>query len=166
MKSLSKKRKIAVAIIIVFILLTVAFIWYNSLKTQTQSSASSGKVYETVKDVVDSVFGEDVVPVTHKGVRKTAHFSEFALLGAEFCMLFIAMGKENFKGYLHVLPYGVFVAAMDEGLQTLSDRGAAFTDVLIDFSGYLTATAVFFVIFLIKLKIKSKKAQKSADDGV
>ena len=122
MKNLSIKRKIAVAIIIACIALTVAFIWSNSLKTQTQSSESSGKVYETVKEVVDAVFGEDVVPVTHNGIRKGAHFSEFLLLGAEFCLLFIAMGKESFKGYVHILPYGLFVAAVDEGLQCLSDR--------------------------------------------
>ena len=163
---MSVKRKIAVGIIAACIVLTVAFIWSNSLKSQAQSSESSGKVYETVKEVTDTVFGKDVVPVTHHGVRKWAHFSEFLLLGVEFCLLFIALKTESFKGYLHILPYGLFVAAVDEGLQCLSDRGAAFTDVLIDFSGYLTAVAVFFIIFLIRRKTKTAKLKKSESDGV
>ena len=160
---MSKKRKIAVAVIIALIALTVAFIWSNSLKSRAQSSESSGEVYSTIKAVLDDVFGEDVVPVTHHDIRKAAHFSEFLLLGAEFCLLFIVLGKENFKGYLHVLPYGLFVAAVDEGLQCLSDRGAAITDVMIDFAGYLTAVAVFFLIFLIRRKKRNGKSQKIAD---
>lgn len=163
MRELSKKRKIAVAVIIAIIVLTVAFIWSNSLKSREQSSASSDMVYNAAKSVLDEVFGEDVVPITRNGIRKAAHFSEFLLLGAEFCLLFIALGKESFKGYLHILPYGLFVAAVDEGLQSLSDRAPALTDVLIDFSGYLTAIAVFFVIFLIRRRAKNKRQQKNAD---
>lgn len=163
---MSGKRKTAVGIIAACIVLTVAFIWSNSLKSQEQSSVRSGEVYGTVKAVLDGVFGEDVVPVTHHGIRKAAHFSEFLLLGTEFCLLFIALKKESFKGYLHILPYGLFVAAIDEGLQTLSDRGAAFTDVLIDLSGYLTAAAVFFVIFLIRRGAKAESLKKSGSDGV
>ena len=162
MTTLSKKRKITVVIITLLIALTVAFIWYNSLKTQAQSAESSGRVYNTIKSVVDTVFGENTVPITHNGVRKAAHFSEFALLGAEICLLFIVLKKESVKWYLHALPYGLFVAAVDEGLQTLTDRGAALTDVLIDFSGYFAAVAIFLIIFIIKRKIKNKKAIKSA----
>lgn len=160
---MSKKRKIAVAIIIVLIALTVAFIWSNSLKSQAESSESSGEIFNTIKAVLDDVFGEDVVPITHHDIRKAAHFSEFLLLGAEFCLLFIALNKESFKGYLHVLPCGLFVAAVDEGLQCLSDRGPAIIDVMIDFAGYLTSVAVFFIIFLIRLRAKDKRQQKNAD---
>ncbi|MBR0190252.1 MAG: VanZ family protein [Clostridia bacterium] len=163
---MSRKRKIAVWVIIALIALTVAFIWSNSLKSQERSAESSSEVYNTVKTVLDDVFGEDVVPITHNFIRKTAHFSEFLLLGAEFSLLFIALKKESFKGYLFVLPCGLLVAAVDEGLQTLSDRGAAFADVLIDFSGYLTAVAVFFIIFLIRHRAKTKKLKKSEIDGV
>ena len=157
MENLSKKRKIAIGVIIAIIVLTLGFIWGNSLKTVEQSSESSGKVYETVKTVVDAVFGEDVVPVTHTSIRKLAHYTEFTVLGAEMCALFIALKRESFKGYLHVLPYGVFVASVDECLQFLSGRGPALTDVLIDFCGYLFATAIFFAVFMIRRKRAAKK---------
>ena len=163
MKNLSRNRKIAVAVIIALIALTVAFIWFNSLQSREQSSASSDIVYNAAKSVLDGIFGEDVVPLTRNFVRTAAHFSEFLLLGAEFCLLFIVMGKESFKGYAAILPFGLFVAAVDEGLQSLSDRAPALTDVMIDFSGYLTAVAVFFVIFLIRRRAKNKRQQKNAD---
>ena len=163
---LSKKRKIAVAVIAVFIVLTLAFIWGNSVMTAARSSESSGAVYSTLKEVLDTVFGKDVVPLTHNFTRKLAHFSEFALLGAEFSLLFIAIKRESYKGYIHVLPYGLFVAAVDEGLQCISDRGPALTDVMIDFCGYITAVAVFFVIFLIRRRIKSKKSAETPKNRV
>lgn len=157
MKVLSRNRKIAIALIITFIVLTVAFIWSNSCQSAAQSSKSSGAVYSTVQNVLDKVFGEGKVPITHNVIRKLAHFSEFAVLGAEFCVLIIALNKESFTGYVKILPCGVFVAAVDECLQFISDRGPAITDVLIDFFGYLTATVLFFVIFLIRSRIKAKK---------
>lgn len=163
MRELSKNRKIAVAVIITFIVLTVAFIWHNSLETQSQSSDDSEEVFSVIKVVLDSVFGEDVLPVTHIIIRKLAHFSEFAVLGGEFCLLVIAMNKESVKWYLQILPCGLFVAAVDEGLQFLSDRAPAITDVMIDFFGYCTAVAVFLVIFLIRNKLKNRENQKTEE---
>ena len=152
---MSKKRKVAVFIIAAFIARTLAFIWGNSVMTAKQSEESSGRVYETVKSALDAVFGENVVPITHNFTRKAAHFSEFALLGAELSALFIALKKESVKGYAEILPCGLFVAAVDEGLQFLSDRGPSLVDVAIDFSGCLAVAAVFFVVFLIRRKRKN-----------
>ena len=163
MRELSKKRKIAVAVIITFIVLTVAFIWHNSLETQSQSSEDSEEVFSTIKTVLDSVFGEDVLSISHTVIRKLAHFSEFAVLGGEFSLLVIALNKESVKWYLQILPCGLFVAAVDEGLQFLSDRAPAITDVMIDFCGYCTAVAVFLVIFLIRNKSKTKQNSKGAN---
>lgn len=157
---MSRSRNIIVWIIVAFIIITVGFIWFNSARAKEQSSKSSEKVYVTVKEVVDTVFGEDVVPVTHDGIRKTAHFFEFMALGAEFCALYITLKRESFKGYLEILPFGLYVSAIDEGIQILSDRGPEVRDVWLDYSGYLCALAVFFAVFLIRLAIKTKRASK------
>ena len=90
-------------------------------------------------------------------VRKMAHGTEFAALGAEFCLLLIALKQESYKRYLQILPIGIFVAAVDEGLQFVSLRGPALTDVMIDFCGFLAATAVFLAIYAIRIKVKTKK---------
>ena len=154
---LSKKRKIFVLIISVLIALTLAFIWGNSCLPKAQSAESSSEAQGIIQTVLDSVFGEDTVYVDEFHIRKLAHFAEFFALGAEFALLIIALNKENYKSYLTLLPIGLFVGAVDESIQIFSDRGAAVTDVLIDFSGYLTAIAVFVIIFALRKSVKSRK---------
>ena len=154
---LSKKRKIFVLIISVLIALTLAFIWGNSCLPKAQSAESSSEAQGIIQTVLDNVFGEDTVYVDEFHIRKLAHFAEFFALGAEFALLIIALNKENYKSYLTLLPIGLFVGAVDESIQVFSDRGAAVLDVLIDFSGYLTAVAVFVIIFAVRKAVKSRK---------
>ena len=156
---LSKKRKIFVLIISVLIALTLAFIWGNSCLPKAQSAESSSEAQGIIQTVLDSVFGEDTVYVDEFHIRKLAHFAEFFALGAEFALLIIALNKENYKSYLTLLPIGLFVGAVDESIQVFSDRGAAVLDVLIDFSGYLTAVAVFVIIFALRKSVKSRKTK-------
>lgn len=157
MKEFSTKRKIAVSIIIIMIALTIGFIWGNSLKTKEESSESSESVSNVIQVVVDTVFGEDVVQVENGVVRKFAHATEFAALGLEFCLLIIALKQESYKRYLQILPIGLFVAAMDEGLQFVSLRGPSIIDVFIDFGGFFIMTAIFIAIFAIRNKVKAKR---------
>lgn len=157
MRNFSLVRKIAVGLIIVLIVLTLGFIWGNSLKTKEESSESSESVSNVIQVVVDTVFGEDVVSVEEGVVRKLAHATEFAALGLEFCVLLIAIKQESYKRYLQILPIGLFVAAVDECLQFVSLRGPALIDVLIDCCGFSVMTAVFIAIYAIRIKIKSKK---------
>ncbi len=159
-EKLSKKRKAAAWIVAVLIALTVAYIWYNSVQSKAQSSESSSKVYETVKTACDEVFGENAVPVTHDGVRKTAHFIEFFALGAEFCVLFILLKRESYGGYLTVLPFGLYVAVIDESIQILSDRGPEIKDVLLDYCGYFAALIAFAAVFALRRAIKAAKNRK------
>ena len=54
---------------------------------------------------------------------------------------------------------GLFVAVIDESIQILSDRVAAVVDLLVDYSGYLTATIVFFLVVLVVKLIKKSKTK-------
>lgn len=157
MKNFSLFRKITVGVIIALILLTLYFIWNNSLMTKEESTESSESVSNVIQTVVDTVFGEDVVYVENGVVRKLAHATEFAALGLEFCVLLIAIKQESYKRYLQILPIGLFVAAVDECLQFVSLRGPALIDVLIDCCGFSVMTVVFIAIYTIRIKIKSKK---------
>lgn len=154
---LSKKRKAAVYTVVALIVLTLGFIWINSCRTQQQSAESSGETYSTIKTFFDGVFGEGVLPITHAFIRKAAHFAEFFALGAEFALLYIALNKESYKGYLQTLPYGLYVAVIDEGIQILSDRGPEVKDVFIDYAGYLTAIAIFLCVFAVRRAVKKRK---------
>lgn len=156
---MSVKRKVAVYIIVALIVLTIGYIWLNSVKTQAESSESSERVYETIRGVADEVFGEGTVEITHDGVRKFAHFFEFAALGAEFCVLYILLKKQSFGSFLQLLPFGLYVAVIDEGIQILSDRGPEVRDIFIDYGGYLTAVLIFFTVFVIRRAVKNAKAK-------
>lgn len=158
-KRYSVKRKIAIITIVVLIVFTIGFIWINSCMSQQQSSEESHETYDTIKIVLDTVFGEDVVPVTHGAVRKTAHVVEFFMLGAEFALLFIALKTESYRNYAFMLPFGLYVAVIDEGIQVLSERGADVKDIFIDYSGYIVAVAVFTLALAIRRGI-SRAAKK------
>lgn len=157
MKDFSTIRKITVGLIIVLIVLTLGFIWGNSLMTKEESTESSESVSSVIQTVVDAVLGEEVVTVEEGVVRKFAHATEFAALGLEFCLLIIALKQESYKRYLQILPIGLFVAAVDESLQFVSLRGPSIIDVFIDFGGFFIMTAIFIAIFAIRNKVKAKR---------
>ncbi|MBO4251935.1 MAG: VanZ family protein [Clostridia bacterium] len=157
MKDLSTKRKIVVSVIIILIALTVGFIWGNSVMSKEASSEESEAVSSTLQTVVDAVFGEDVLSVEDSAVRKGAHATEFALLGAEFCLLYIVLKRESKRGYLEIMPFGLAVAAIDETIQIFSDRGPSIIDVMIDYSGYLVAVVLFVAVFVIRRAVKVRK---------
>lgn len=156
---LSKKRKTFVWIISILIALTVGFIWIHSCFPRDLSTEESTVTTNLVQRVFDAVFGEGKIYIDELVIRKIAHFSEFFALGTEFAFLLIALKRESYKSYLTLLPIGLFVGAVDETIQIFSDRGAAVTDVLLDFFGYAFAVAVFLLIFFIREK-KKKLVEK------
>ena len=75
-------RKILLALII----LTLLFIWGNSLLNREQSSGESAWVMQLVTPFLELFVGKG--SVTERLVRKLAHFAEFALLGLELFFWF------------------------------------------------------------------------------
>ncbi len=153
---MSKKRRVFTVVIAALILLTLGFIWGNSLLSENASSTESEAAHAFLKDFLDAVFGKDVI--TSGVLRKLAHGAEFFVLGAEVCALYALIAAPKTTGYLQLLQYGVYVAVIDESLQLLSSRGAEVKDVLIDFGGYVCATVIFIAVTSIVKLIKNKKA--------
>lgn len=159
-EKVSKKRKIAVIILAILTVLCLVFIWGNSAMNKEISAKESSGVYQNVaKPVLDALFGED--NVTHDDFRKITHGAEFMILGFCVCALFSA-AKISFreKDYLTLLPWGFFVAFLDETIQIFSGRGPAIKDVWIDFGGYFTAAALSLATFSLIKFIKKQKANK------
>ncbi|MCQ2387165.1 MAG: VanZ family protein [Clostridia bacterium] len=152
---MSKFRKILCVNFSVLILLTLVFIWGNSMLSIEKSAKESGKVYETIKPVLDAVFGKD--KISHNLIRKMAHGTEFFVLGIEICALTCTIIKPKLKNFLLILPYGLIVAITDEVIQKFTGRGSRFTDVLIDYCGYVLSLIIFYLICLLIRKIKSNK---------
>ena len=142
------KRKTPYIMLFVIIAVTL-FIWSNSLATVSQSSAVSGGISEKLLQWLDpeGKFDRDFFEWC---LRKLAHFSEFALLGAAYMGLKLSAKKPQ----LFTLLFCCMATALcDETLQLLSDRSAEVRDVWIDFSGAVFGIVLVAAIFRLVRKL-------------
>ena len=151
-------------IITILLVLTLAFIWGNSLLPREISGAASDRVMERMNRIAGAMgLGEDFFTVmadqdgdgveepTSRLVRKMAHIFEFAVLGA---LLWLRL-----EGMHRRVPWafalGISAAAMDETLQIFSHRGSQLRDVLIDAVG----TALGIAIICAMDHIRNRRRQ-------
>ena len=151
-------RKAAAGIIFVLILLTLAFIWSNSLASQDVSCAKSESAMQYVAPYVEIIVGAG--NVTEHLVRKLAHISEFGALGCEFALLCVLRRRLRPQSVVNALFAGLAAAVADEALQILSERGPLVGDILLDFSG-CTAGMVFVLCVHALVKRFFGKGRKS-----
>ena len=141
-------------ILFLLLILTLGFIWGHSCMPQTVSAAESASITELVEPVLELVVGAG--NVTDHLVRKLAHFSEFAVLGAELALLLAA--KKT--GVIHACAFGLLAGFVDETIQIFAFRGDMISDVWLDFGG-----AVFGVILASLLCLLIRRTRKNAADG-
>ena len=134
---------------LVAIICNIIFIWGNSLLPGSISGAISKFVSYVVFQVI---LGQPETTGTGHGLlRKVAHFTEFACLGAFSCRFFFWMKKPQWLA----LGVAFLVACSDETIQRfVPDRGPSFRDVMIDTSGALVGMILLFVGYAC---IKRKK---------
>ncbi len=137
-------------------LLTVMFIWGNSLKSISESSAQSSVIADKVQSVVDPQQKVEP-PKFHNLIRKFAHGVEFFVLGLFVCGFTVCLGYEMNKKLIS-LPMLVvlLVAVADEWIQVYTGRGSLVTDVLIDFAGALAGLLMAAIVHQVILKFKTK----------
>lgn len=78
-------KKISTALLLLAVLAALTFIWGNSLDSAVESAAKSGRVRELLRPLLELVVGQG--GVTDHLVRKLAHFTEYAVLGALLLLL-------------------------------------------------------------------------------
>ena len=146
-----RKKNISFYIVLILLLLTLSFIFYNSLQPAAESSQKSEGVLNQVKPIFEFVLGKG--NVTDHIIRKTAHFIEFFLLGSELILLPVLHSKKiRFQIFINCLFAGLSTAVIDEALQMLTDRGPRVEDILLDFCGALTG-----IIIILIFKPSSKR---------
>ncbi len=143
-------RRLEILIVLFMIVLTLTFIWGNSMKSRTESSVDSDFVYEGVYDEIlkppiESVLGSNVIDVGV--IRKLAHVFEFMCLALEINYLVYLFNKYRLSNIPIMLLAGLFVGGMDEIIQIFYERGSQIVDVLIDFSGFLVMTLAFMLVY-------------------
>ena len=147
-------RAKGVMILAALTVLVIAFIWGNSCVSGETSGAQSGVVTKLLQSILDPK-GKIPEDSFHHFVRKTAHFTEFAVLGLLVGSLFWMIGRQTGRVFFSLpVLIVVLVAVMDEYIQYFSGRGSAVTDVVLDISGAVTGLTM---VLLITVLMKKKK---------
>lgn len=127
----------------ILIFLLLCFIWGNSMLPASLSRAFS----DWVKSLIS--FGRSGGGQGSGLLRKIAHFTEFAALGA---LLGWLSGMLRKKGYVPFC-WGVAAAWVDETIQLFAPgRAPRLTDVLIDSCGILTGLSLLCIGYAILKK--------------
>ncbi len=138
------------------LLCNLIFIWGNSLLP----GEISGAISDWVKAILETLFGstgED----TPGGfpIRKLAHFTEFACLGALLFWRFGMLRRPKALAFC----LGAAAACMDEGIQMfVPGRGPGIRDVGIDCGGVLTG---MIFLYLGHTYFQRKRKNKSMEDS-
>lgn len=152
----------------VAVLLWMGVIFVFSAQTGAISGGTSGRILKVFIGIFypnfDSLSPDlqsSIMSVWHTVIRKVAHFSEYAVLAA---LSANAIRTYNLSRALKfAIPVGVgFLYAVSDEIHQLfvADRAGSPKDVLIDTSGALFGTLVFFLIYFICVKVKKKKGIK------
>ncbi len=138
-----------ITILILGILLNMACIFSQSLKSQEASNATSQTITEKIQPIVDP---QNKIPPErfNHGLRKTAHVVEFAALGALLGLLFHQIGKLKKSRYISCpLLLTLLTAVADEWIQSFHDRGSQVVDILIDLGGGTLGIALIWIILIL-----------------
>ena len=150
-----KQNRRWIAVVSVLIILTLAFIWRNSTESIPESQAKSLDLVALLKPILEPIIGDG--KVTDHFVRKTAHFCEFALLGAELRLLFLLLGFGTVQGHMNTLFAALAAGVTDETIQYFYDRGSMVLDVVLDFCGAFFGA---LVLLLIALGVRHRKKRR------
>lgn len=135
------------------LILWIAFIFSNSLDNADASTAKSGAVLALLRRIL----GREGADVTEFIVRKTAHFTEFAIEGVLLLMTLKGYVKRVFPCLGWALLGGLLTAMTDETIQLFSPgRSSQVTDVWIDFAGVVTGMILTLLIMAIVRRCKKR----------
>lgn len=146
-----KKRQKLRRFLRLVLIVTIAFIWANSLLGREESASLSGGLTAWLRSLG--------IPVREFFIRKLAHFCEFGLLGCELAALFWLKSGLCFQNLCNSAFAALLTAMTDETIQIFSGRGSQLTDVLLDFSGSLTG--ILFTALVISLHEKRTRKDES-----
>jgi len=168
---ISKKYLILTIVFCVLAVAINAYIIMHSCLDAVASTEQSQGVVQVSEDVVNTVAPGTITPENHDSfasfIRKAfGHFGLFVvsgLLSPTALYLLINPFKWS-KHYLNViigLSFGLLIAITTEVIQlSIPGRSGEFTDVLIDFSGYLLGALIVGLILFLILRKKNKKADQ------
>ena len=147
-------------VMIALIILTLCFIFSNSMKIPEESMEDSNKLVELLRGLIDpnGKLTDDELSFI---IRKTAHFVEYAALGFECILLAWAVDKSiRLHGVIYSAGGCLLAADIDEYIQSFNGRGSMVADVLLDFTGALTGIAAGCIVAVIAMNTIAKRQAK------
>ena len=144
----------------------MGLIFFLSQETATESSATSGSLIKLVVNFFfPNISAESLANIVSNMqfiVRKGAHFSLYAVLGA---LSFLAViTYEKIPLFLRVvisMLIGLVYSASDEFHQTfIAGRSGELRDICIDFSGVFIAVIFCLIVYVIGRSIMKKRGAK------
>lgn len=153
MKANEKQAEQRSRILFCLIGVTLVFIWGNSL----MPGSVSGAISDWAGNVLHAIFGGQAGTTTGNGVlRKVAHMTEFAILGAELSLLW----RDQLRHRLStIFLCGLGTAVLDETIQLFSSgRAGQLRDVWIDTAGF--TIGVLLTAALIRHHLKKQHVSK------
>ena len=137
------------------IVVTVAFIFTQSLLSKKISGEESAAVSNWISKIIPTTTG--LGKFIFDNVRKIAHFVEFGLLGFELSLYVILYSQNKIRSAAVSTLTAFFIAFLDETLQIFSSRGPAIADVWLDFFGAVTFSAICWTFYVVIKNIKGRK---------
>lgn len=135
------KIKVLRTFYIILIIIWAVLVFYLSSQTGGDSSGVSRMVVELfTKD-------ENIINIVEPYIRKIAHFSEYALGGILFMLLFNTYEWSDKRKLITTISLGIWYAATDEIHQLMvPGRVGSFVDVYIDTLGFSTGVCTMMLI--------------------
>lgn len=138
-------------ILIVFCILWVGFIYYNSSQSGLESNKISYKVVNTISN--KNVAEENInyfVGNFNKFIRKNAHLIEYLVLSILLGNIFFRYNKKGIDGIVYILFVVLIFAVSDEFHQLyVVGRNSNVIDIVIDFIGGVIGTIIFYLFYYI-----------------
>ncbi len=145
----------------VLIVLTLLFIWGNSLDSRTDSARKSAFFVGLVRPLVLAL----PIPAWHDEqtihliTRKLAHFAQFFVLGGLTAGFSLAVWTKSPRRLLWLALFSLAVATIDELLQFISARAPAVMDVALDMAGALSGIAL---VLLVNWFMRKRRGERLA----
>ena len=147
MKSVDSKQELRVLLISVLMGLTLLFIWGHSMIPAVYSSMESSRFVNLINGLIYSAGGS--FSVTDHMVRKTAHFLEYAILGAETALRNkwkSAVFADSTAKYSGTVFFWTGVPVIDELIQYFTPgRACMIQDVFLDMCGFAAGYGFLYI---------------------
>lgn len=154
------RKRIGTVLLLLAILAALAFIWGNSLESAVESSLKSGRVRELIEPLLELLVGQG--NVTDHMVRKLAHLTEFAVLGA-LLLLLTAAFRVRLQSVLNCQFFLLLAALTDETIQLFTGRGSQVRDVWLDFAGGTAGLlAMLLLLWLLRCLFRPRDRRRGS----